>query len=167
MTLRVSRKNNISRTLQSLLVFKLFELVVVMLVLSGLYYTLIPRVMSARGAYETAEVNWTVAALGASRRTERAIIEMNFALGKYRRTKKPLPVKNPMSLMSPQPRNYIGEFCNPDTREIARGSWYFDHCNLWLVYVFNSEKIFASEYPKVMKFNVESLRLLSGPATLP
>ncbi|MFD2367237.1 hypothetical protein [Pseudoduganella sp. GCM10020061] len=161
----LSRKYNATSLLRSLLLFKMLELLVVIFVLSSLYYVLIDRVMYYRKQYEQAEVSWTLAAINSARRTELAMDEVYRALG---RKAHPARIRskhgNPIQLMNPQPRNYIGEICDPDIRVIEGGSWYFDKCNSWLVYVFSNEKIFSREYPKVLKFNVESLRLLTDPA---
>jgi type II secretory pathway pseudopilin PulG len=161
----LSRKYNAVSLLRSLLLFKMLELLVVIFVLSSLYYVLIDRVMYYRKQYEQAEVSWTLAAINSARRTELAMDEIYLALGR-KTTPSALRTKyrNPMQLMNPQPRNYVGEICDPDPRTIEGGSWYFDKCYSWLVYVFSSEKIFSREYPKVLKFNVESLRLLTDPA---
>src|SRR5687768_11250517 len=120
----LSRKYNAVSLLRSLLLFKMLELVVVIFVLSSLYYVLIDKVMYYRQQYEQAEVSWTLASLNSARRTELAMDEIYRALGRKAR---PAAVRskyrNPMLLMNPQPRNYIGEICDPDLRSVATGSW--------------------------------------------
>lgn len=161
----ISRENNIWRTLRALIYFQLFELLVVVLVIGALYYVLFGRLLELESQFETAEVTWTVAALKTAGRAERTIQYLRRSQGK---PEEALPAgvsrANPMRLLSPVPRNYIGEFCNADPAVLQRGSWYFDKCNSWLVYVFAEQKIFSFGYPRVLKFNVESLRLLTDPA---
>lgn len=159
------RKNNGSSIFRTLLLFKMLELMVVLLVLSVLYDALISRVMDYHADYEVAEVNWTISMLRSARRTELVQDEINRALGRIdKRAAQKLRSRNPMLTLQPLPRNYIGELCDPDPLAVQGGSWYFDRCNNWLVHVSTSEKIFAREHPKVLKFNVESLRLLTDPA---
>jgi ABC-type multidrug transport system fused ATPase/permease subunit len=164
MTVRSSRKNNGSSVLRALLLFKMFELLVVVMVLSVLYYTVIDRVMQYRAQYESAEVSWTIAAINTAKKTSIATETIYRALGKQDLLRQRPRSGNPIDFLAVPPRNYLGEMCDPDPRTVVRGGWYFDKCNQWLVYVFNSEKFFAQEYPKMLRFNVESLHLLTDPA---
>ena len=161
----ISRENNIWRTLRSLIYFQLFELLVVVLVISALYYVLIGRLLNIESQFETAEVTWTVAALKTAGSAERTFQYLRRAQGKPEDALPPgLSFANPMRLLSPLPRNYIGELCDADPNMVQRGSWYFDKCKSRLVYVFAEQKIFSSGYPRILKFHVESLRLLTDPA---
>jgi prepilin-type N-terminal cleavage/methylation domain-containing protein len=157
----VSHKNNVCHERLKDHGFTLFELVVVILLLCGIYYLVIGRLMYYRTQYEAAEVRWTLSAMRASKRAELAPLHGGLSSGEAQRQ------SNPMRLLSQPPHNYLGELCDPDVQQLRRGSWYFDRCNSWLVYVYNSEKIFAREHPKILKFNVESLRLLTDPARDP
>ena len=165
MKVPLSRKNNVASVLRALLLFKMFELLVVVMVLSVLYYSVIDRVIGYRQHYETAEVNWTITAINTARRTEIATNAIYRAIGKKELLAQRRPQsRNPMDALDPKPKNYIGEICDPDPREVQGGSWYFDKCNVWLVFVYTNEKFFARGYPKMLKFNVESLHLLTDPA---
>lgn len=156
-----SRISTGSSLLRSLLLFKMFELMVVVLVLSVLYYTVIDRVMDYRAQYESAEVNWTIATINTARKTEIATDTIYRALGKKIAPRQ--KSANPMQSLDPKPRNYVGELCDPDPRTLS-GSWYFDRCKSVLVYVYTNEKFFAGGHPKMLRFNVESLHLLTDPA---
>lgn len=161
---QLSRKNNGSSLLRSLLLFKLLELMVVVLVLSVLYSVMISKILAYRQDFEVAEVNWTVAMMRTAKRAQLTQQEFDRALGRPGlQAENGMPV-NPVLLLHRQPRNYVGELCNPDERELGKGIWYFDKCNLWLVYIFADEKFFPQEHPKLLKFHVESLRLLTEPA---
>ena len=161
----ISRENNVWRTLRSLIYFQLFELLVVVIVLSALYFVLIGRLLDVESQFETAEVTWTVAAIKTAGNADRTMQHLRRALGKPEASPPAgVSAANPMRLLTSLPRNYIGEFCNIDPNAIRGGSWYFDKCNRRLVYVFAGQKIFSSGYPRVLKFNVESLRLLTDPA---
>ena len=155
----LSRKNNAVSAPSKAGGFTLFELMVVILLLCGIYYVVIERLMYYRAQYETAEVRWTVAAIRASGQVNSAL-----ARGGLLVRKPSMHSPNPMRLLAPLPRNYLGEMCNPDLSEVEPGNWYFDSCNSWLVYVYNHEKLFAVGHPKILKINVESLRLLTDPA---
>jgi hypothetical protein len=163
----ISRENNIWRALRSLIYFQLFELLVVVLVISSLYFVLIGNLLDIESKFETAEVTWTMTALKTASQAERTTQHLRRALGKVPAA---LPAGisagNPMRLLSPMPRNYIGEFCDANPNRVQKGSWYFDKCNNWLVYVFAEQKIFSSGHPRILKFNVESLRLLTEPANI-
>ncbi|HEY1044080.1 MAG TPA: hypothetical protein VGE60_09465 [Telluria sp.] len=156
---RISQKYNALRGFPFSRKITLFELVVVFLLLCGIYYLLIDRLIYFRRQYEVAQVNWTIAAIHTARGVDAAARRV----GRHR-GEKPGAARNPMQYLEPAPPNYIGELCDPDPMNVERGIWYFDRCNSWLVYVYNSEKFFAPEYPKILKFNVESLRLLTDPA---
>ena len=157
----ISHKNNAVGRVPEHDGFALFELIVVILLLCGIYYLLIERLMYYRVQYEAAEVRWTLAAMRSSRHA--GVVVQTGGLIRMEQAGR----GNPMLLLSRLPHNYLGELCNPDVRQLERGNWYFDKCNSWLVYIYNSEKIFAQEYPKILKFNVESLRLLTDPARTP
>lgn len=155
----LSRKNNAVSACSRAGGFTLFELMVVILLLCGIYYAVIERLMYYRMQYESAEVAWTVAAIRTSR-------EADFAMkrGGLAERKPHDGAPNPMGLLIRPPHNYLGEMCNPEVGKVEPGNWYFDSCNSWLVYVYNQEKLFALGHPKILKFNVESLRLLTDPA---
>lgn len=161
----ISRENNIWRTLRSLIFFQLFELLVVVLVISALYFVLIGRLVEVEQQFESAEVTWTVAAIKTATHADIAMQHFHRALGRAPEgMPRDISIANPIRLLARQPRNYIGEFCNADPSTIKRGSWYFDKCNSWLVYVFSEQKNFSAGYPKILKFHVESLRLHTDPA---
>lgn len=161
----LSRENNIWRALRSLIYFQLLELLVVVLVISALYYVLIERLLEIEKQFEAAEVTWTVTALKTASRADKTVQHLQRALGKAPEAlPEGMSKANPMRLLSRLPRNYIGELCDADPQLVPRGSWYFDRCNSWLVYVFSEQKIFSSGYPRIIKFHVESLRLLTDPA---
>jgi hypothetical protein len=157
--LAISRKNNASRMYCRAGGFTLFELIVVILLLCGIYYVVIDRLMYYRAQYESAEVRWTIAAIHASRRAELAIKQQRITVEQRLELS-----RNPMRELGRLPHNYLGEICDPDVSSLEPGNWYFDNCNLWLVYIYNREKFFALRHPKILKFNVESLRLLTDPA---
>lgn len=159
--------NTASRTLRSYLYFKLFELIIVMLVLSALYSAVMDRLNDIQKHYETAEVNWTIAALKTAASAERTSFLIHKALGKPASAFPIATSPNPMRLLSKLPRNYIGELCNPGIGDVPPGSWHYDRCNHWLAYMFSNEKIFAQEYPKMLRFNVEFFHLLTDTATQP
>jgi hypothetical protein len=155
----ISRENNACRRHCRADGFTLFELVVVILLLCGIYYVVIDRLMYYRAQYESAEVRWTIAAIHTSQRAELAMKSpASGALNAVERS------RNPIRHLSRLPHNYLGEICDPDVDDLEPGNWYFDNCNLWLVYIYNREKFFALGHPKILKFNVESLRLLTDPA---
>lgn len=161
----ISRENNIWRTLRSLIFFQLFELLVVVLVISALYFVLIGRLVDVQEQFESAEVTWTIAAIRTATHAEFTMRHFHRALGRVpERTVTGLSATNPIRLLARQPRNYVGELCNANPSTVKPGSWYFDRCNSWLVYVFSEQKNFSSGYPKIIKFHVESLRLLTDPA---
>jgi hypothetical protein len=156
---RLSRKNNAVFPCRRVGGFTLFELMVVILLLCGIYYVVIERLMYYRTQYESAEVRWTLAAIRSSGQVDLALRKGGLLV-----RKPSVASPNPMRMLAPLPRNYLGEMCDPDLAEVEPGNWYFDPCNSWLVYVYNHEKLFALGHPKILKFNVESLRLLTDPA---
>lgn len=148
------QKYNAGALKAGLLSHAVFELMVVTTIVSGGYFTVGDSLLEYRKQYEVAELNWTLSALRTSRYTEEivtrrlrgGVIDLH---------------KSPMYLLSPVPRNYLGEYCRPDPAALAKGSWYFDKCKSQLVYIMHPEKFFATEHPKILKFNVESFRLLT------
>lgn len=158
MSPKVSRKNNAYQSAATQQGASLFELMVVVIVLSCFYYVAIDRLREYRAEYETAEVNWTTAAIQTAMHTEYARLSLKG--GPVRSSSG----ENPLRYLARMPLNYEGEFCRPNLNEFKGGNWYFDTCDKQLVYVYSSEKFFAPRYPIVLQFKVESFRLLTEPA---
>lgn len=135
----------------------LFELMVIASLVSICYIGILSQLRYYRTQYEEAEISWTVAAI------QTALTGIYVRSHLMQSAAPELNGVNPFGLLMRQPTNYAGEICNADPRDLKRGNWYFDKCNSWLLYVFASEKFFAPEYPKILKFKVESFRLLTAP----
>ena len=134
--------------------FTLFELVVVILLLSAFYYVLADRLVYYRAQAEKAEVKWVVAAMKSTLHGQQGV----FHLAREPDKIASLVGKNPMAMLDPPPPNYLGELAAPDLQKLPHGIWYFDKGKQELVYLLNYEKYFAEEHPKILKFKVEFSR---------
>lgn len=151
----LSQKNNKrGKTATQQKGFTLFELVVVIVLLSAFYYALADRLVYYRAQAEKAEVKWVVAAMKATLHGKQAVLYLTGEAPSIAS----LAGANPMAMLGPPPPNYLGELASPDLRKLPRGIWYFDKGNRELVYLLNFENYFAEEHPKILKFKVEFSR---------
>lgn len=130
--------------------FTLFELAVVVAIMSVLTVVFLSRMAFYRNEAERLAFQQTVTAL----RTETSLQNYLGAHGSRVDTVHKLAGQNPMNWLEQKPGNYLGEFYSPDTKKLAKGSWFFDRSDGFLVYLLNESNTFDSEGSELLKFKV-------------
>lgn len=120
--------------------FSLFELLVVIALISTLATVLLNRLAYYQEAAEKANMEYTISALRSALRLHIATLmvegraQQNILLAQ----------QNPMNWLETKPGNYAGQFANPDSGAITPGSWYFDTADSTLVYLVRHGEYFES-----------------------
>jgi len=120
--------------------FTLFELLVVIALISILAGVFLIRVRYTVEMAEKAAMEQTVAAIRSALRLQVATL-----ITKDRVDEIPqLAKQNPMDWMAEKPKGYAGEYFDPKIGEIPKGSWYYDLKDGNLVYLVDMGSHFAS-----------------------
>lgn len=111
--------------------FTLFELVVVIALISTLMAVLLDRMLVYQEAAEKAAMEQTAGIV-------RSALHLQIAerfLHSSRRGVAELQKDNPMSWLAEEPANYVGVRFAPKAGDVPGGSWYFDLSDSQLVYL--------------------------------
>jgi len=119
--------------------FSLFELLVVIVIVSILMIIAISRLLALQVDAERVTMESTVGALrsGLGIKVAESIVKHKVsALPAYEDS-------NPMNLLAEVPRNYLGEMESVDPHTLEKGSWYFDKPAKTLVYLVDNAGYFS------------------------
>ncbi len=111
--------------------FTLFELIVVVCIVSVLAGILLNRLNTYEEAAEKASMQQTAAAIKSALQLRVAAYMIN---GRDREIEK-LPDENPVDWLQEKPQNYVGQFFADAYGRVKPGSWYFDQARHELIYV--------------------------------
>ncbi|MBI5909197.1 MAG: prepilin-type N-terminal cleavage/methylation domain-containing protein [Betaproteobacteria bacterium] len=119
--------------------FSLFELLVVIVIVSMLMVIAISRLLALQVDAERVVMESTIGAL-------RSALGIKVAESIVKQKIAALPAyedSNPMNLLAEVPRNYLGEIEGTDPYTLEKGSWYFDKPAKALVYIVDNEGYFS------------------------
>ena len=119
--------------------FSLFELLVVIVIVSILMVIAISRLLALQVDAERVVMESVVGAIrsGLGIKVAQAIVKQNVnSLPEYENS-------NPMNLLAEVPVNYLGEFEAPDPYALEKGSWYFDRSSRMLIYIVDNTAYFS------------------------
>jgi len=135
--------------------FTLFELIVVIGIISVLFVFAAERLMTLAVQAERAQVQQTI---GIIRSALAMRIAAHVARGKVPELAA-LANGNPMELLADTPDTYLGELDHPDPATIEGGHWYFDRRSRLLVYRVLNEKEFETRLPgpKRIRWRLEAV----------
>jgi prepilin-type N-terminal cleavage/methylation domain-containing protein len=111
--------------------FTLFELVVVIIIISTLAAVLLDRVLFYQEAAEKVAMEQMAGTL-------RSALHLQIADRLVKGKTRELPLlaeDNPMDWLAEQPPNYVGVRFNPKPGDVPKGDWYFDLKDKELVYI--------------------------------
>ncbi len=123
--------------------FTLFELIVVISIISTLFVFAAERLMKLAVQAERAQVEQTIGVL-------KSALAMEIAAHVARDTIPELTKwvgANPMDLLADPPKTYLGALDHPDPASIEGGHWYFDRQAGYLVYRVYNEREFVTTLP--------------------
>lgn len=120
--------------------FSLFELVIVIVILSVLLVVAVDRLLRLRFEAERATVQSVVGALRSALYVEFAAAAARQELGRM----DVAPGSNPMLRLAEQPDGYAGEYFGADPALFEPGTWYFDTRERALVYLVRFPEAFVS-----------------------
>jgi len=132
--------------------FSLFELLVVIVIVSILMVIAITRLLALQVDAERVVMESTVGAL-------RSALGIKVAESIVKHKIAALPTyedSNPMNLLAEVPGNYLGEMGAVDPHVLEKGSWYFDKPAKVLVYVVDNTGYFSGgmEDPPRARFKI-------------
>ncbi len=119
--------------------FSLFELLVVIVIVSVLMVIAISRLLALQVDAERAVMESTAGAL-------RSALGIKVAESIVKQKIAALPAyedSNPMNLLAEVPGNYLGEMEGTDPYTLEKGSWYFDKPAKTLVYIVDNTGYFS------------------------
>ena len=119
--------------------FSLFELLVVIVIVSILMVVAISRLLALRVDAERVVMESTIGALRSAlgiKVAESIVKQKVVALPTYEGS-------NPMNLLAEIPGNYLGEMEGTDPYILEKGSWYFDKPAKTLVYIVDNTGYFS------------------------
>ncbi len=119
--------------------FSLFELLVVIVIVSVLVVIAISRLLALQVDAERVVMESTVGAL-------RSALGIKVAESIVKQKISALPAyedSNPMNLLAEIPGNYLGEMEGTDPYILEKGSWYFDKPAKTLVYIVDNTGYFS------------------------
>lgn len=143
---------NLGRKQPGLCGFSLFELLVVIVIVSILMVIAISRLIALQVDAERVVMESTVGAIrsGLGIKVAESIVRQNIAgLPAYE-------ASNPMNLLAEVPKNYLGEMEGIDPYSLEKGSWYFDLSTRTLVYLVDNTGYFSDgmDDPPRVRFKV-------------
>lgn len=132
--------------------FSLFELLVVVVIISILFVVAISRLISLQVDAERVVMESTVGAIrsGLGIKVAESIVRQNIAgLPAYEG-------RNPVNLLAEVPKNYLGELEGVDLYSLERGNWYFDLPSQTLVYLVDNTGYFSGgvDEPPRVRFKI-------------
>jgi general secretion pathway protein G len=132
--------------------FSLFELLVVIVIVSILMVIAISRLLALQVDAERVVMESTVGAL-------RSALGIKVAESIVKQKVSTLPAyedSNPMNLLAEVPGNYLGEMEGTDLHILGKGSWYFDKPAKVLVYIVDNTGYFFGgiDDPPRIRFKV-------------
>ena len=132
--------------------FSLFELLVVIVIISILFVVAISRLVALQVDAERVVMESVVGSLrsGLGIKVAESIVRQRIAgLPAYE-------ASNPMNLLAEVPVNYLGERSGVDPHTLEKGSWYFDLPSQTLVYIVDNTGYFSggTDDPPRAKFKI-------------
>lgn len=121
--------------------FTLFELIVVIIVVAVLSGILLGRFLTYQELSEKTAMEQTAGAIRSALTIQMAGLITH---GRAEDIAKLADV-NPITLLMRKQKNYVGEFYEPDLKEISPGSWYFDLKQRQLVYLIHQGRHFLPD----------------------
>lgn len=132
--------------------FSLFELLIVIVIVSILMVIAIQRLLSLQVDAERVVMESVAGTLRSAMgiKVAESIVRQNVA------ALASLEGSNPMNLLAEQPRNYVGELTGVDPGAMEAGSWYFDTNERTLVYLVDNKAYFSggADSPPRARFKV-------------
>lgn len=119
--------------------FTLFELIIVIVIVSFLAAVLFDRVRSYQELAEKAAMEQTAGVIRSALNLQVAERVAKGSVGELTQ----LARENPMNWLADRPKNYLGEYYDPRPGDVPRGNWYFDLRNRHLVYLVQKGEYFA------------------------
>ena len=119
--------------------FSLFELLVVIVIVSVLMVIAISRLLALQVDAERVVMESTIGALRSALgiKVAESIVKQKVAtLSAYEGS-------NPMNLLAEVPGNYFGELAGADPYTLEKGNWYFDKPAKTLVYIVDNTGYFS------------------------
>ena len=132
--------------------FSLFELLVVIVIISILFVVAISRLVALQVDAERVVMESVVGSLrsGLGIKVAESIVRQRIAgLPAYE-------ASNPMNLLAEVPKNYLGELEGADLYSLEKGSWYFDLSTRTLVYLIDNTGYFSGgmDDPTRVRFKI-------------
>jgi len=113
--------------------FTLFELIVVICIVSVMGFILLDRLQVYREGAEKAVMEQTAAAIKSALQMRVA----SYMIHGREDEMENLRTENPVKWLQERPNNYAGEFYADAYARVRPGSWYFDLTRMELIYVVN------------------------------
>ncbi len=123
--------------------FTYLELVIVILIISGLLYFAIERLLKLQVVAERAAVEQIIGQLQSAIALTIGEHIVNHDIKGLRR----YVSTNPMNLLSETPLNYLGKFAS-QPEPIEKASWWYDQTRHYLVYQVANKHYFQSDGPE-------------------
>jgi prepilin-type N-terminal cleavage/methylation domain-containing protein len=133
--------------------FTLIELVVVIIIISGLLYFAFERLLKLEVQAERASMQLVIGNINSA---IGLVISQHIADDDIPGLRKYVD-SNPMALLAQTPPQYLGSFAGPPPKLPKGVHWYYDQTRHSLVYVTGSPRYFQSDGPKK---NVTELKIL-------
>ncbi|MEK7438954.1 MAG: hypothetical protein AAB150_18950 [Pseudomonadota bacterium] len=157
--------------------FTLFELVIVVCVVSVMAFLLVDRLQVYKEAAEKASMQQTAAAIKSALQLRVAAYMIE---GRDKQIET-LRLENPVNWLQDPPENYVGEYYSDAYARVKPGSWYFDLARREFIYVVNLESKFLPrsdgrkwvryrvkiEYDEVQETNAPPRKVLSAVSFVP
>jgi len=123
--------------------FSLFELVIVVVLISLLLTVAIDRLLLFKAQAERTAMEQVLGNLRSGITIRLAEMAVRGKLGDADK----LAGSNPMGLLAVRPENYLGEFFGPDPASLDPGNWYYDSRDGALCYLVESADYFDTVLP--------------------
>jgi prepilin-type N-terminal cleavage/methylation domain-containing protein len=134
--------------------FTLFELVVVLIIISVLVGVFFHRFSSLQETTERAAMELTATSVRSALDLQMAALLMSGRGDEM----SALIERNPMSLFKQPQANYSGEFDEPESAGVPRGSWYFDRKRKQLVYLVATGDSFVPDSGGIKRVRFQVVR---------
>ncbi len=130
--------------------FTLFELAVVVSVITVLALVLLSRLTLVQREAERVAVQQTIVALRAGLRMK--VLQL---YATDRQNQLPALVgQNPVDWLLEKPPNYLGEYATPEIAKLPQSHWFFDQSNAELIYILNRSNTFGGYHSELLQFKV-------------
>jgi len=140
--------------------FTRFELLGIILLVSGLSLLLYDRFLGYQALAEKTSMEMTVINMRSGLQLRVAELMMEGKVDKMAG----LLDENPIKWLAAPPTNYIGAFQNPEQHAISANTWYFDTRRHELVYIPGRNSIFTAEPARATALRFRVTGIVSPPA---